>query len=141
VLEFSGYNPLSPFAGSLVDSLDDFMGAFNHVVGSSLKSGQIQNVDATEHPLPDESADIWFTDPPYYDAIAYSDLSDFFLVWLKRALSNNYLLLDKFNPGNNLSPKDREAIQDPGRMFLGKAKNKSFYETLWLSLSLRAKEY
>jgi len=25
---------------------------------------------------------IWFTDPPYYDAIPYSDLSDFFFVWL-----------------------------------------------------------
>jgi putative DNA methylase len=32
------------------------------------------------------------TDPPYYDAIAYSDLSDFFYVWLKRTLSNVYPL-------------------------------------------------
>ena len=29
---------------------------------------------------------VWFTDPPYYDAIPVRDLSDFFLVWLKRAL-------------------------------------------------------
>lgn len=28
------------------------------------------------------------TDPPYYDAIAYADLSDFFYVWLKRTLSD-----------------------------------------------------
>jgi len=28
------------------------------------------------------------TDPPYYDAIAYADLSDFFYVWLKRTLGN-----------------------------------------------------
>lgn len=28
------------------------------------------------------------TDPPYYDAIAYADLSDFFYVWMKRTLSN-----------------------------------------------------
>ena len=27
------------------------------------------------------------TDPPYYDAIAYADLSDFFYVWLKRTIS------------------------------------------------------
>jgi putative DNA methylase len=26
------------------------------------------------------------TDPPYYDAIPYSDLADFFHVWLRRAL-------------------------------------------------------
>ena len=30
------------------------------------------------------------TDPPYYDAIAYADLSDFFYVWLKRSLGNIY---------------------------------------------------
>lgn len=32
------------------------------------------------------------TDPPYYDAIAYADLSDFFYVWLKRTLSDIYPL-------------------------------------------------
>ena len=26
------------------------------------------------------------TDPPYYDNIGYSDLSDFFYVWLRRSL-------------------------------------------------------
>lgn len=32
------------------------------------------------------------TDPPYYDAIAYGDISDFFYLWLKRSLSENYPL-------------------------------------------------
>ena len=30
------------------------------------------------------------TDPPYYDAIAYADLSDFFYIWLKRSLGDIY---------------------------------------------------
>ncbi len=30
------------------------------------------------------------TDPPYYDAIAYADLSDFFYVWLKRTIGDLY---------------------------------------------------
>lgn len=30
------------------------------------------------------------TDPPYYDAVAYADLSDFFYVWLKRTLKDIY---------------------------------------------------
>jgi len=30
------------------------------------------------------------TDPPYYDAIAYADLSDFFYVWLKRTLNETF---------------------------------------------------
>ena len=33
------------------------------------------------------------TDPPYYDAIAYADLSDFFYVWLKRTLGNTFPLI------------------------------------------------
>ena len=33
------------------------------------------------------------TDPPYYDAIAYADLSDFFYVWLKRTLGDIFPLV------------------------------------------------
>lgn len=32
------------------------------------------------------------TDPPYYDAIAYADISEFFYVWLKRTLGTLYPL-------------------------------------------------
>ena len=50
-------------------------------------AGQVQLADAAQaSPLPDDTAAVWFTDPPYYDAIPYADLSDFFFVWLKRAL-------------------------------------------------------
>ena len=30
------------------------------------------------------------TDPPYYDAVPYADLSDFFYVWLKRSFGDLY---------------------------------------------------
>jgi adenine-specific DNA methylase len=33
------------------------------------------------------SLDAIITDPPYYDAIPYSDLMDFFYIWLRRSLS------------------------------------------------------
>ena len=36
----------------------------------------------------DNSVDVVVTDPPYFDAIAYGDLSDFFYVWLKRGLGD-----------------------------------------------------
>ncbi len=39
------------------------------------------------------------TDPPYYDAIAYADLSDFFYVWLKRSIGDMYPL-NFCNPSN-----------------------------------------
>jgi len=34
----------------------------------------------------DDLFDVILTDPPYYDAIPYSDLMDFFYVWLRRTL-------------------------------------------------------
>ena len=34
----------------------------------SARAGQSQLADAAQHPLPDETAHVWFTDPPYYDA-------------------------------------------------------------------------
>jgi adenine-specific DNA methylase len=42
--------------------------------------------DAAALSIEGRSVDVVVTDPPYFDAIAYSDLSDFFYVWLKRAL-------------------------------------------------------
>lgn len=44
------------------------------------------------------------TDPPYYDAIAYADLSDFFYVWYKRTLSDIYPL----NFSTPQTPKSEE---------------------------------
>ena len=76
-----------------------------------LISGQVQQADATNHPLPDQSAGVWFTDPPYYDAIPYADLSDFFLVWFKRTLPDHPQLRDPFDTNNTLSPKNREIVQ------------------------------
>lgn len=91
-------------------------------------TGQIETADATESPLPSEAVGVWFTDPPYYDAIPYSDLSDFFLVWMKRILPNHPLLRDPFDPDNPLSPKQREAVQDEIKEVEGKPKDRQFFE-------------
>jgi adenine-specific DNA methylase len=72
--------------------------------------GQSSLEDASKSPLPDDSADVWFTDPPYYDAVPYSDLSEYFFVWLKRALVGHPLLKDPYDPNNSGTPKSREII-------------------------------
>ena len=93
-----------------------------------LSTGQVQQADATDYPLPDQTAGVWFTDPPYYDAIPYSDLSDFFLVWLKRTLPDNPLLRDPFDPDNPLSPKTAEAVQDETKQADGRPKDREWFE-------------
>ena len=91
-------------------------------------TGRSAIADAARHPLPDASAGVWFTDPPYYDAVPYADLSDFFLVWLKRVLPGHPLLQDPFDPTNALSPKGREAVQDETRKVDGQPKNREWFE-------------
>ena len=93
-----------------------------------LPVGQQALADAAAHPLPDDSATIWFTDPPYYDAIPYADLSDFFFVWFKRALPGHPLLKDPFDPANLLTPKKREAVKDPAKRDNGNVKDRSWFE-------------
>ena len=90
--------------------------------------GQVHLADARDAILPEESAAIWFTDPPYYDAVPYSDLSDFFFVWLKRALPAHPLLRDPFDPGNSLTPKILEIVQDETRAVGNKPKDRAFFE-------------
>ena len=94
----------------------------------SAQPAQVQSADASHHPLPDETAGVWFTDPPYYDAIPYSDLSDFFLVWLKRTLPDNPLLRDPYDPDNPLSPKRAEAVQDETKEVDGRPKDRAWFE-------------
>ena len=119
--------PTGDYAANFGAAIEWIAKVIENWPGSAL--GQAHQADSTDHPLPDQAASVWFTDPPYYDAIAYADLSDFFLVWLKRALPKHPLLRDIFDPTNPLSPKDGEAIQDPARLVNGSAKNHRFYES------------
>ena len=93
------------------------------------KSGQTQQADACDSPLPEASASVFFTDPPYYDAIPYSDLSDFFLAWSKRTLPNNKLLRDPYDASNQQTPKLQEIVQDDSKLVNGHPKDRSFFES------------
>jgi len=54
---------------------------------------ELKNASSGEkNQFPDKYLTAVVTDPPYYDAIAYADLSDFFYVWLKRTLGDVYPL-------------------------------------------------
>jgi adenine-specific DNA methylase len=92
-------------------------------------SGQVQAGDACELGLPDDSCSAWFTDPPYYDAVPYALLSDFFFVWLKRALPGVSKLRDPFDASNPLTPKAREIVLDEVAEFEGRPKDSAFFES------------
>ncbi len=50
----------------------------------------ILNGDSSQLPLPDSSVDAVITDPPYFDFVHYSELSDFFFSWLSPVLQSRY---------------------------------------------------
>lgn len=81
----------------------------------------------------DETYDAIVTDPPYYGAIPYSDLMDFFLIWLRRALFGINPAIDEAFK-NSLGPKwdhekaDGELIDDDSRFDGDSAASKKSYE-------------
>jgi adenine-specific DNA methylase len=66
----------------------------------------IMQGSATSLPYPDNYFDAVFTDPPYYDNVPYSYLSDFFYVWLKRTIGHLYPELFS----TPLTPKSNEIV-------------------------------
>jgi putative DNA methylase len=50
----------------------------------------ILNGDSSHLPIPNGSVDAVVTDPPYFDFVHYSELSDFFFAWLSPVLKDRY---------------------------------------------------
>ena len=65
---------------------------------------------------------------PTTDAVPYADLSDFFLVWLKRTLPNHESLQDPFDLDNPLSPKIAEIVQDETKQWIDRSKDRTWFE-------------
>lgn len=82
--------------------------------------GTVENADAASRSYADV---LISTDPPYYDNINYSDLSDFFYIWLRRSLREIHPDL----LSTMLVPKSEELVANPYRQG-GKSGAKEFFE-------------
>lgn len=71
-------------------------------------SGEVRQISATSRDYADL---VVSTDPPYYDNIGYSDLSDFFYVWLRKSLRTIHPSI----VGTMLTPKADELVANPYR--------------------------
>ena len=83
-------NPFSELTGGAIGQLKWMTRVIEHESKSS-PAGQTATVlrgDGARLPLAEHSVAVTVTDPPYFDAIAYADLSDYFYVWLKRSLGD-----------------------------------------------------
>ncbi|MBY5371750.1 DUF1156 domain-containing protein [Rhizobium leguminosarum] len=118
VWDFAEPNLFSESAGDFGVTLSNMMRALS-TLGSGA-SGIVRQHDAQTAILPVGA--VLSTDPPYYDNVGYSDLSDFFLAWLRKNLRDVYP--DLFSTIS--APKNEELIAAPYRHG-GKDKAEEFF--------------
>lgn len=124
VWDYAENVPYAHTVGSWDSMLFSILKVIEHNASERETSGAVEQGSATELMLPEDSISMFFTDPPYYDAIPYANLSDFFLVLLKRSLpGRNFGFLE-----NKLSPKTGEIVQLAERNKKYAHKTKEFFE-------------
>ena len=120
--DFAEANPMSDSTGNFNGAIDWIVGVINN--SPNHLDGHVVQIDAANRNNHGITPRIISTDPPYYDNIGYADLSDFFYVWLRKALSSIYP--DIFS--TLLVPKAPELVATPHRFGGDKAKAQIFFE-------------
>lgn len=124
VWDYAEANPFAASSGGWSHNLGFIDRLIGAITESKLVSAQAEQASASCHPLPDDSAQAVVTDPPYYDAVPYAHLSDFFYVWLRRALPSNWSALF----AAEAVPKEAEIVVDRPHYLSKSNKNIEFYE-------------
>jgi putative DNA methylase len=120
VWDFVEINPFAEIGGSFQKSIEIVSDSIPSI--KSAMAGFVFQKDALSD-FPNTNF-IISTDPPYYDNIGYSDLSDYFYVWLRASLR-------KILPANFqtlLVPKNQELVANPYRFNDDKTKAEDFFE-------------
>ena len=90
VSDFPEPNPFSHSSGSALNMLQ-WITLYIESESPESIAAQFANASSGEKTqFKEKEITVTVTDPPYYDAIAYADISDFFYVWMKRILADVY---------------------------------------------------
>ncbi len=125
VWDYAESNPLNPFGAGWPTACEKNEKWISHASESSSVPATVFQGSATSLAYEDDFFDAVFTDPPYYDNVPYSYLSDFFYVWLKRIVGG--LHPELFS--TPLSPKANEVVAYSNRTG-GWAAGKQFFEDM-----------
>lgn len=130
--DYAENNPLGPHGGALEENISKVATA---VAAAPIASSFCVpvNQDALKSDL---SGKVISTDPPYYDYVGYSDLSDFFYIWLRRSLRHIYPQL--FN--RVLVPKNDELVANPYR-HNGEQGAQEYFETGFVKFFEHARQH
>ncbi|MDJ0677570.1 MAG: hypothetical protein QNJ36_19675 [Calothrix sp. MO_167.B42] len=122
--DFPETNPVGSGSGNWLDGLTWTIQTLRNLVISNVAIAKRQPCQRLD--LPDSSIEAVITDPPYFDAVPYADLSDYFYVWLKRSIGHLYP--EHFS--SQLTPKKNEAIMEASRHGGDKKKAAQAYEEM-----------
>src|SRR5690606_16943848 len=131
--DFADTNPLADTSGGYLSALQWVSLVSNHASLAAIGSPSPTAARQSAIERTSGEFDAIVTDPPYYDAIPYSDLMDYFYIWLRRTLHGISPQID-LGFSNQLSPKwdhdqnDGELIDDSSRHGLDATKSKQVYE-------------
>ena len=138
VWDFVEACPLADTSGGFVQAVEWTAEVCEHLLAATNDAPvpAIRRRSAAEPPpVGDENDgfDLICTDPPYYDAIPYSDLMDFFHVWLRRAVLGLAPEIDAafetpLGPKWNATANDGELIDDAARFGGDRLASKQNYE-------------
>ena len=106
IWDFAEVNPFSSSSGNFLSQVKWISESIEHV--SAATCGYVNHVGANSR-IYDKL--IISTDPPYYDNVGYSDLSDYFYVWLRCCLHDVYPDV----VGTMMTPKADELVANPYR--------------------------
>ena len=120
VWDYCEVNPLSQTTGGFLAMLD-WVGRYLDHALRAVADAPCPEV-AIRSAIGDQPSDVDLvcTDPPYYDAIPYSDLMDFFHVWLRRIMygrsqETDAAFINPLGPKWNQEFDDGEIVDQPGR--------------------------
>ena len=106
--DFAECNPFSSSTGSWLGMVGWVRKSVEHLPASG--SGEVVQRDARAR-VREATGAVVSTDPPYYDSVPYSDISDFFFVWLRRNLADVW----PEECATLLTPKADELVADNKR--------------------------
>ena len=131
--DYSEFSPLSDTSGGFIQAVEWVSKVCDHLQTSVDSSISGESLLGSAVACPVNGVDVIITDPPYYDAIGYSVLMDFFYVWLRRSTQGLSSEIDSsfresLGPKWNHEAGDGELIDDASRFNDNKILSKENYE-------------
>ena len=138
IWDYCEVNPLADTTGGFLASVEWLGRVCDHLLDATHEApaAAVRRRSAAERQAAAEGGDgfdLICTDPPYYDAIPYSDLMDFFHIWLRRALHGLSPAMDAafempLGPKWDAAANDGELIDDAARFGGDRAASRRNYE-------------